>query len=124
MMTSINKHLSISKKCITSNSIKCDRCGTNEKCVSLKCVLVFMLYSFLNPQYSYSYTIDSFVNYLSETYKVNGKIIDRETLEPIPFVALHIDKINRYTITDANGNFVFNIINNAINKFNIFCSTF
>jgi iron complex outermembrane receptor protein len=42
------------------------------------------------------------------TYKVNGKIIDSETLEPIPFVALHIDKINRYTITDTNGEFIFN----------------
>ena len=31
-----------------------------------------------------------------------------ETLKPIPFVALHIDKINRYTITDANGEFIFN----------------
>ena len=74
-MTSINKHLSIPKKRIKSNTIKCDRCGTKEKCVSLKCVLVFMLYSFLNPQYSYSYTIDSFVNDLSETYTVNGKVI-------------------------------------------------
>ena len=108
MMTSINKHLSISKKRIQSNIIKCDRCGTKEKCVSLKCVLVFILSSFLNPQYSFSYTIDSFVNDLSETYKVNGKIIDSETLEPIPFVALHIDKINRYTITDTNGEFIFN----------------
>jgi hypothetical protein len=69
---------------------------------------VFILSSFLNPQYSFSYTIDSFVNDLSETYKVNGKIIDRETLEPIPFVALHIDKINHYTITDINGEFIFN----------------
>ena len=82
--------------------------GQKEKCVSLKCVLVFILSSFLNPQYSFSYTIDSFVDDLSETYKVNGKIIDRETLEPIPFVALHIDKINRYTITDINGEFIFN----------------
>jgi iron complex outermembrane receptor protein len=69
---------------------------------------VFIFSLFLNPQYSFSYTIDSFVKEISETYKVNGKIIDSETLEPLPFVALHIDKINRYTITDINGEFIFN----------------
>jgi iron complex outermembrane receptor protein len=69
---------------------------------------VFIFSLFLNPQYSFSYTIDAFVKEISETYKVNGKIIDSETLEPLPFVALHIDKMNRYTITDINGEFIFN----------------
>ena len=108
MVTSINKHVSITKRRITSDTIKCDRCGIKKECVSLKCVLVFIFSLFLNPQYSFSYTIDAFIKEISETYKVNGKIIDSKTLEPLPFVALHIDKINRYTITDINGEFIFN----------------
>lgn len=119
MMTSINKHLSIFKKRIKSSTIKCDSCGTNEKCVSLKCVLVFMLSLLLNPQYSFSHTIDSSVNDLSETYKVNGRVIDSETLEPLPFVALHIDKINRYTITDTNGEFIFNNLPKGVYEIDI-----
>ena len=79
-----------------------------EKCVSLKCVLVFLFSFLINLQNSFSYVTDSHLKEISNLYKVSGKIIDSETLKPIPFVALHIDKINRYTITDANGEFIFN----------------
>ncbi len=108
MMTSIIKRMIINKRYIKSNSIKCDRCGKKDKCLSLKCVLMFLFSSFLNLQYAFSYTTDFFVKEISNIYEVSGKVLDSETLEPIPFVALHIDKINRYTITAANGEFIFN----------------
>ena len=107
-MTSIDRLMIINKRRMKSNSIKCDRCGKNEKCVSLKCVLVFLFSFLINLQNSFSYVTDSHLKEISNLYKVSGKIIDSETLKPIPFVALHIDKINRYTITDANGEFIFN----------------
>ena len=113
MMTSINKLFTLTEERIQSNAKKCDRCGRVEKCLGLKCVLVFLFSSFLNPQYSFSYITDSFVKEISNIYKVSGKIVDSETLEPIPFVTLHIDKINRYTITDANGEFIFNNLPNG-----------
>ena len=108
MMTSIDRLMIINKRRMKSNSIKCDRCGKKEKCVSLKCVLVFLFSFLINLQNSFSYVTDSHLKEISNLYKVSGKIIDSETLKPIPFVALHIDKINRYTITDANGEFIFN----------------
>ena len=107
-MTSIDRLMIINKRRMKSNSIKCDRCGKKEKCVSLKCVLVFLFSFLINLQNSFSYVTDSHLKEISNLYKVSGKIIDSETLKPIPFVALHIDKINRYTITDANGEFIFN----------------
>ena len=67
-----------------------------------------MLYYLHSKSTIFIFIHNRFLDDLSETYKVNGRIIDRETLEPIPFVALHIDKINRYTITDINGEFIFN----------------
>ena len=107
-MTSIDRLMIINKRRMKSNSIKCDRCWKKEKCVSLKCVLVFLFSFLINLQNSFSYVTDSHLKEISNLYKVSGKIIDSETLKPIPFVALHIDKINRYTITDANGEFIFN----------------
>ena len=107
-MTSIDRLMIINKRRMKSNSIKCDRFGIKEKCVSLKCVLVFLFSFLINLQNSFSYVTDSHLKEISNLYKVSGKIIDSETLKPIPFVALHIDKINRYTITDANGEFIFN----------------
>ena len=108
MMTSIDRLMIINKRRIKFNSIKCDRCGKKEKCLSLKCVLVFLFSFLINLQSSFSYVTDSHFKEINNLYKVSGKIIDSETLKPIPFVALHIDKINRYTITDANGEFIFN----------------
>lgn len=108
MMTSIDRLMIINKRRIKSDSINCDRCAKKEKCLSLKCVLVLLFSFLINLQYSFSYTTNSYIKGINNIYKISGKILDNATLQPIPFVALHIDKINRYTITDANGNFVFN----------------
>ena len=108
MMTSIDRLMIINKRRIKSDSIKCDRCAKKEKCLSLKCVLVFLFSFLINLQYSFSYVTNSYIKGINNIYKISGKILDNATLQPIPFVALHIDKINRYTITDANGEFIFN----------------
>ena len=54
-----------------------------EKCLSLKCVLVFLFSFLINLQSSFSYVTDSHLKEISNIYKVSGKIIDSETLKPI-----------------------------------------
>ena len=83
MMTSIDRLMIINKRRIKSNSIKCDRCGKKEKCLSLKCVLVFLFSFLINLQSSFSYNRFP-LKEISNIYKVSGKIIDSETLKPIP----------------------------------------
>ena len=46
MMTSINKLFTLTEERIQSNAKKCDRCGRVEKCLGLKCFLVFTLFVF------------------------------------------------------------------------------
>ncbi|MEH0157383.1 TonB-dependent receptor [Limibacter armeniacum] len=40
------------------------------------------------------------------TYNMQGKILDAETKEPIPYVTVKVKDSNQYTLTDLEGNFV------------------
>ncbi len=45
---------------------------------------------------------------VSQSYNINGVVIDSKSREPVPFVTVTIFGTNRFSTTDSNGNFVFN----------------
>lgn len=54
-------------------------------------------------------------------FQVKGKVLDAETKEPIPFVSVKTQDLNRITHTDENGNFLIDKLCNDVNTIVITC---
>lgn len=103
---------------ITSNQI-----SSKKKVYSISKIAAFLIPPFLilngkeaksqdikpfNSPTSYQDTIQT------DSITISGKVIDKETKEPLPFAKIHLKKTDLKVVTDLDGSFNLNILKNNL----------